>query len=529
MKSLRTKLTLLISLLIFVVIGTNTSIVLLQKYRELNEDIFRGAVSFSQLVSRDVLQTYRLNYETNSFLKLPGEIKSLLELNHDIKNVRVAHYDGELLYNFEQETTEKYTGDPRKVEDPELLERVKSSMPSVKTTQGDIVYFEQKEAGEIRFLNSNGQPFEKTFNQGQQIEDMVFPVSDGETYAMIYNVSYEILNKRIQETTTNILLITIFSIILGIAVAFLFSSRIIHPLKKLTASAMNISKGRFGQVINIRSKDEVGRLAKSFNKMSLELKSATDQLVQKERFAKEIELASKIQDEFLPKTIPNVGNFDIHAGVISADAVGGDCYDFIKVDEDTLLFYIGDVTGHGVSAGLITAIANSLIYSLSFGNMAKNLQVLSTTLNRVMRAKTRPDMFITAFIGVWDSKTSVLNYTPCGHEPTYIFNAKKKELKMLKKEGIALGMIDNVEKILKNDSIKIEVGDVLVLYTDGIPEAWNIEKQLYGFDRLEESIKRHAEKATAKEIYDGILEDVYKFMAGYPQADDVTLVVMKKN
>ncbi len=529
MKSLRTKLTLLISILIFVVIATNTSIVLLQKYRELNEDIFRGAVSFSQLVSRDILQTYRLNYETNSFLKLPGEIKSLLELNHDIRNVRVAHYDGQLLYNFEQESTEKYTGDARVIPEGTLLERVKSSMPSVETTTGNIVYFEQKETGEIRFLNNNGQPLEQTFNQSQQIKDMVYPVSDGETYALVYDVSYDILNRRIQETTTNILLITVFSIILGISVTFLFSSRIIYPLKKLTASAMNISKGRFGQVINIKSKDEVGRLAKSFNKMSLELKAATDQLVQKERFAKEIELASKIQDEFLPKTIPNVGNLDIHAGVISADAVGGDCYDFIKTDEDNLLFYIGDVTGHGVSAGLVTAIANSLIYSLSFGDTPKDLQLLTHTLNKVMRAKTRPDMFITAFIGVWDSQKSELTYTPCGHEPTYIYSTKKKELTMLKKEGIALGIVENVEKILKNHTVTIETGDVLVMYTDGIPEAWNVERQLYGFERLEESIKRHAEKSTAKEIYEGILEDVYKFMGGYPQADDVTLMVMKKN
>lgn len=529
MKSLRTKLTLLISFLIILVIGVNTGIVLQQKYRELNEDIFRGAVSFAKLVSRDVVQTYRLNYSTNSFLKLPGDIKNLLELNLDISNVKIAEYNGNLSYDFLAESTEKYQGEQRVVTDPVLLTRIKSNIPSVMTTGGNVVFFEQKDDGTLRFLDRDGRPIENGFNLGQQFVDLVYPVQEGDSsYALEYQISYDILNSRIFDTTVNTLLITIFSVLAGIFVAFFFASKIIHPLKKLTASAMNISKGRFGQVISIKSKDEVGRLAKSFNKMSVELKSATDQLVQKERLAKEIELASKIQDEFLPKEIPQLGGMDIHAGVISADAVGGDLYDFITLSEEKLLFYIGDVTGHGVSAGLVTAIANSIIYSYSYTKEGHDVRDLSVSLNRVMRAKTRPDMFITAFIGEWDAKKSTLTYTPCGHEPTYIYNPKKSKLRMLKKEGIALGMVDGVEKILKKDCVSIDSGDIVVMYTDGIPEAWNADKEMYGFDRLEESIKRHGGKSSAKEIYEGILDDVYKFMGGYPQADDVTLVVMKK-
>lgn len=528
--SLRTKFTLLISLIIILVLSTNTMIVLKQKYQELNQDTFRGALSFARIESSALLERYQVN-EANSFLKVPGEIKSLLELNTDIKNVKIINYDGEVRYDFQQEKTQKYSDPkPREIKGNKiLLDRVQANLPSIQTTAGQIVYIEQADDGRLKFQDENGKVLSQGYNEGQQIENFVYPLPKNDSTSLLYEISYDTLNQRISDTTLSTIFLTVAYILLGILIAFIFASRIVQPIKKLTASALNISKGRFGQVISINSKDEVGTLAKSFNKMSLELKAATDQLVQKERLAKEIELASKIQDEFLPKHIPTMGNLDIHAGVLPADAVGGDCYDFIKLSEDKLLFYVGDVTGHGVSAGLITAIANSLIYSLSFSMDATDPREVSLALNKVLRAKTRPDMFITMFIAIWDAKTNMLTYTPCGHEPTYVFKKNADVVQMLKKEGIALGMIDQVEKILKKESIKIDDGDVIIQYTDGIPEAWNSERQMYGFERLEASMKKHIHKATAKEIYDGILEDVYKFMAGYPQADDVTLVVMKKN
>jgi len=528
--SLRTKFTLVISLIIILVLGTNTLVVLKQKYQELNQDTFRGALSFSRIESPALLEKYRQN-EANSFLKLPGEVKSLLELNPDIRNVKIVKYDGAVLYDFVQEKVQKYSGTtPRSVSgDAKLLERIQANLPSLQTAKSEIVYVDQGESGRLSYQDSNGKTMKDGYDEGQSIVNLIYPLSKTDSTSMIYEISYDTLNQRIRDTTISTLFLTLGYILLGILVAFIFASRIVQPIKKLTASALNISKGRFGQVISINSKDEVGTLAKSFNKMSLELKAATDQLISKERLAKEIELASKIQDEFLPKKIPTMGNLDIHAGVISADAVGGDCYDFIKIDDDKLLFYVGDVTGHGVAAGLITAIANSLVYSLSFSKNATDPRELSLALNKVLRAKTRPDMFITMFIAVWDSKTNSLTYTPCGHEPTYVFKKSTDSVQMLKKEGIALGMIDHVDKILKKETITIESGDVIIQYTDGIPEAWNVERQMYGFERLEESMKKHIHKATAKEIYDGILEDVYRFMAGYPQADDVTLVVMKKD
>jgi len=527
MRSLRTKFTLIISFLIILVLGGNTFFVLTQKTNEISEDIFRGALSYAQLVSTDVLDTYQEFEGSGAFLLIPQKVKNLLDLNFDISNVRLVSFEGEVIYDFNEEQEQRYSGPARQLEGAEL-DQVRINIPSVMSQLGEVAFIDQSEDGAIAFIDASGQPLPQ-FNTSVFLKHLVFPVTKDESFALMYDIRYDTLQQRVWDTSQTALIVAGGSLVIAFIIAFLFASGIVRPLRKLTRNTVDISRGKFGQTVQVKSKDEVGHLARSFNKMSVELKSALDQLVSKERLSKEIELASKIQSELLPKDIPVIGGLDIAAGVTSAEAVGGDLYDFIQISDDHLLFYIGDVTGHGVTAGLVTAIANSIIFSHSENPKNIDMRELSLALNRVMHAKTRPDMFITAFIGLWDAKKKTIEYTPCGHEPTYIYNQKSGKLDFLKKEGIALGMLPMVDKILKGNSVKVQKDDVYILYSDGIPEARGKGNELYGFDRFEESIKKHATKDTAKEIYDGILDDVYRFMDGGEQADDVTLIVMKKN
>ena len=518
----------MVGFLIMLVMGANTYFILQQKTNEITSDIGRNAIAFSTLASSDIVSNYLQAKKSGNFIVLPGKVKSLLELHPDMKNVRILTGDGEVLYDFLLDKEGKYTGEKRNYEHLDEISRLSSGIPSIKlSSTNKTIFFEQKISGEISYQSKDGTE-EKNFVLTDKIENILFPVTQDKTYLVAFSVGYDTLLLRVNDTSKSMLEVMGVSVLIGLFVAFMFSSRIVKPIRKLSETALAISKGDFGKIITTKSKDEVGRLANSFNKMSVELKSATDQLVAKERLNKEIELASKIQSEFLPKSLPTVGQMDIQAGVNSADAVGGDLYDFIALDDDTMIFYVGDVTGHGVSAGLVTAIANSIVYSLSFSKDGYDVRKISLGLNRVLRAKTRTDMFITAFVGLYNAKKHMFYYCACGHEPTYVFKQKTGELIQLKKEGIALGMVDDIDPIIKEENISLEKGDVVIMYTDGIPEAWNNSKELFGFKRFEESIKKHGNLKTSKEIYDALLADVYKFMDGHPQADDITLVVMKK-
>ncbi len=142
--------------------------------------------------------------------------------------------------------------------------------------------------------------------------------------------------------------------------------------------------------------------------------------------------------------------------------------------------------------------------------------------------KTSPKVFVTLCMNLWDPKTGTLHFTQAGHDPILHYSAADKAVAELAHGGMALGMIPDVSKTIKTQSVQPGAGDVFVLYTDGIPEAWQSETESYGMDRFKASIQKNSALATAQEIHDAILNDVRSFMGDYPQADDITLLVLKR-
>ncbi|MFA4891619.1 MAG: PP2C family protein-serine/threonine phosphatase, partial [Candidatus Gracilibacteria bacterium] len=188
----------------------------------------------------------------------------------------------------------------------------------------------------------------------------------------------------------------------------------------------------------------------------------------------------------------------------------------------------GDVTGHGIPACIVGAIANSLFYSYSG---VKDLKTIVRDVNVVLKKKMMANMFMTTCLLKWEASRSVLSYVNAGHEPILCYSAKSGQVMEGDKGGLALGMIADLGNV-KEVGINMQVGDVVVIYSDGIVEAWKNEKETYGMDRLKKTVltvsKAKKGTATATEIKDAILADVAKFTAGYKQRDDVTLIVVKR-
>jgi sigma-B regulation protein RsbU (phosphoserine phosphatase) len=261
--------------------------------------------------------------------------------------------------------------------------------------------------------------------------------------------------------------------------------------------------------------------------MASDLEESTKAMIEHEKVAKELELAAKIQKELLPKKLPQIENLDIAASLNAATEVGGDCYDFIPIQKNgNLLFYIADVTGHGVGAGLVSAISNALVSSL-MGHY-DNTKDIVNELNKILTMKTAPNIFVTACMALWNTAKGVLQYTQAGHDPILHYQAATGTVVELTHGGLAMGMIPDITAKLTTEEVAAQANDVFVLYTDGIPEAWQTETVSFGMDRLKETVKKYASLATAQEIHDAILADVRAFMGDYPQADDITLLVVKK-
>ena len=233
------------------------------------------------------------------------------------------------------------------------------------------------------------------------------------------------------------------------------------------------------------------------------------------------------QSELLPKILPVIENLDIAASLSAATQVGGDCYDFIPVQKDgNLLFYIADVTGHGVGAGIVSAISNALVPSLM--DHYDNTKDMVINLNKILKIKTAPNIFVTSVIAIWETGKNVLQFTQAGHDPILHYQAASDTVTELAHGGLAMGLMADIRDKLTIEETQTAADDVFVFYTDGIPEAWKNEKETYGMDSLKASVKAHSKGKTAQEIHDGILKDVRDFMGDYPQADDITLLVVKR-
>jgi sigma-B regulation protein RsbU (phosphoserine phosphatase) len=248
--------------------------------------------------------------------------------------------------------------------------------------------------------------------------------------------------------------------------------------------------------------------------------------VEKEKLTKELDIAREIQENMLPKKSPELKNLDISGSLKPATSIGGDIYDYLSMGAKGTYIFIADVTGHGVPAGMIANITHSTLYS--FSKVYDKTDQIMKAMNPVIHAKSKQNMFATALLARWDDVRRNLTYCNAGHEQIVYFDSATKQVQLVGKGGMALGMMENVEKVLKEQSIDIKKGDVLVLYTDGIPEAWKTEKENLGMERFQEIVQKVMDQdRDAKGIRESILKSVNEFRNNYPQQDDITIVVLK--
>jgi sigma-B regulation protein RsbU (phosphoserine phosphatase) len=235
----------------------------------------------------------------------------------------------------------------------------------------------------------------------------------------------------------------------------------------------------------------------------------------------EMRLASKIQLDWLPKDPPDVPGFDIAGKMIPSELVGGDYYDFIRIDNQRLAISIGDVSGKGLSAAMLMANLHAVVRSQTFTNPIPAECMKQT--NRLVFESSNEEMFITLFYGILNTEDSSFEFTNGGHNLPILVNGGGKE-QLLDTEGLVIGINDNVK--YGTGKISFKKDDVLVLYTDGISETFKDDNEMYGEQRLTELIKLVSHLGS-REIIDRILEDITRFSSKKIAHDDMTLVVIK--
>ncbi len=526
MYSIKTKLIAVITLLIIGLFGAAAFLLIREQEKSLTSDVFFRVRSFGELTANDIVNNYNLYLAQNGFIYFNRGITETFSKTKNIDLIQIFNYSGEMLYDSQEEKDQQYSGPTRIVQDANLIKQLKSQNPSVKTNDGRVIFLKKvefEEGYDISYVDENEVAVDP-IGELERVQYFVYPVQD--EFAVVYHVNYAYLDTLIRNGAIRILILALLGIVIGLIMIVFVANRITKPIQTLTTGAGVIGQGDFQYRINIKTHDELEILGDAFNKMAVDLDNSTKALVYKERVAKELELAQKIQADLIPKKLPELKGVDVSAGLVPAEEIGGDVYDFLQRDENNVMFYVGDVTGHGVPSGILGSIANAMFYSNVKNPILKDVII---EVNRVLKAKSLANMFITLCLLNWDNTNKALTYVNAGHEQMLHFNAQTGDVTLLKGGGIALGMFPDVSKMVEEQVAQFGPGDVILLYTDGIPEAWKNEKENYGVDRFKSTLQQFASLPTATEIRNSILKNVKEFMGDYKQMDDITLIVLKHN
>ena len=294
---------------------------------------------------------------------------------------------------------------------------------------------------------------------------------------------------------------------------------IINNLQKINYTLGRITKGDLNVTVNVRSSHEFSSLSDDINSTVSTLKRYIAEA--DARIDKELEYAKQIQLSALPTNYPNNEEFAIYAQMIAAKEVGGDFYDFYKLNDTSVAFLAADVSGKGIPAAMFMMTAKTIIKDLAESGMEVN--EIFTKANEKLCENNESGMFVTAWMGILDLKTGMLRYANAGHNPPLRKRADESFEYLKTRAGFVLAGMEGIR--YKAGEITLYPGDRLFLYTDGVPEATNADNKLYGEDRLISFMNQNS-NVKATELLPMLKANIDEFVGEAPQFDDITMLML---
>lgn len=322
--------------------------------------------------------------------------------------------------------------------------------------------------------------------------------------------------------------LTVFMEIVIFAVLFLFiyyliKKLVVDNIRKINDSLAEITGGNLDVTVNVRSNEEFASLSDDINETVVTLKRYIDEAAA--RIDQELEYAKTIQLSAMPRVFPPYPErqeFEIYASMRAAKEVGGDFYDFYLLGEHKLAFLIADVSGKGIPAAMFMMTAKTLLKSLTESGM--EIDDVFTTANNHLCENNDAGMFVTAWMGILDLKTGLVDIANAGHNPPVI--RRKDGSFVFEKEnpGFVLAGIEDFPYTKR--TLQLLPGDTIYLYTDGVTEATNAKEELYGEERLLSALNR-SKNADVETLCKAVLRDVDAFVEDAPQFDDITMLAFR--
>ena len=358
--------------------------------------------------------------------------------------------------------------------------------------------------------------------------------SDGQVKAILcVQRQMDVLSVARQKYINKIILTLIILVVLVVVGQSLFLHRtLLQPLKQISDEALRFSKE--GEKTEkklrdtIRNQDEIGHLAGSIDRMEEQIQNYVESITQitaeKERINTELTLATKIQADMLPHVFPAFPErkeFELFANMDPAKEVGGDFFDFFLVDDDHLCITIADVSGKGIPAALFMMASKILLKNNAM--TGKGPAEILTDVNAAICANNREQMFVTIWLGILEISTGRLTAANAGHEYPVLMRAGKDFELYRDKHGFVIGGMEGAE--YSQYELQLNPGDKLFLYTDGVTEATDANKELFGSGRMI-AVLNERKDTSPTQMLEGVRRAVDDFVKEAEQFDDLTMLCL---
>ena len=345
---------------------------------------------------------------------------------------------------------------------------------------------------------------------------------DNTDYLLTVDKSVHYINTLSRNCFTGMAaVILLLFVLMTIVLYVVIKVRVSTPARSISTAMEQFAVNGEHTAILLPQNDEFGVINQAFNKMVTDIDNYVNSISklshERERQLAEIEIAGKIQKGFLPPEHPDFKELEINSTMIPAKYIGGDIYDFKKIDDTHYYLMIADVAGKGLSASLYMAVMLTNMRQFALNN--PNPSLILRQANNYLAAKNPESVFLSAFVAVYSTTDNTLTYSSAGHNPPYILG--KRFQKLDKANGTVLGLFENEE--YANEAIRLEPDDMLFLYTDGITEALNRKKEFYTEERLEALLRDYH----GGDLIGTVLRSLKGFVLNTEQSDDITMVSVR--
>jgi serine phosphatase RsbU (regulator of sigma subunit)/anti-sigma regulatory factor (Ser/Thr protein kinase)/tetratricopeptide (TPR) repeat protein len=367
---------------------------------------------------------------------------------------------------------------------------------------------------------------------GPPVLNITWPIKgeDGERLADAQlQIDYNKIRREMSQYTLSLISETFFIWLVVSAGLFLLIYVVMNPFKRLQDWVKNLDEPGAADVMDIDASSEIGAIAQAFSDMTIQLRKSQVHLVEQERLQQEMHIAKQIQQTLLPGDFPVLEGYDISSFYAAAKEVGGDFYDFIEVDKDTLGVVVADVSGKGVPGAFVMTMIRTALRSEARG--VKDAAEVLAKVNDFVVNDMKRGMFVTLFYVIIDSKRRRINFASAGHNPLILHRPSRNKTYYLNPRGFPIGISlpdsDLFRKSIESDTIALAEDDILLVYTDGVTEAMNAKRKMFGEERFLRII-RECGKKSADDFIETLKKEMNTFTEGNEQNDDITLVAVKE-